>query len=155
LLRLRSVKVKGDASKPHKSKRKATSLRKEQDKFRVSLKDLGSFGSTDEINKSKRLTVLYLSLFLVWIIASAIAVTQGTRFIQVLVVPMGLCAGIFVGYAADYVKANIKDDKILLLIAFISSILIAFPITQIAYGLDNAIWIGTGVLVVLLLSQLL
>ena len=150
ILRLRSVKVKGDTSKPHKSKRKATSVRKEQDRFRISLKDLGSFGSTDEINKSKRLNVLYLCLFLVWIISSAIAVTQGTRFIQVLVVPMGLCAGIFVGYAADYVKANIKDDKILLLIAVISSILIAFPITQIAYGLDNALWIGTAVLAILL-----
>ena len=149
-LRLRSVKVKGDSSKPHKSKRKATSVRREQEKFRISLKDIGSFGSADEINKSKRLNVLYLCLFLVWIISSAIAVTQGTRFIQVLVVPMGLCAGIFVGYAVDYVKANIKDDKILLLIAVISSILIAFPITQIAYGLDNAIWIGTAVLALLL-----
>ncbi|MBR5502927.1 MAG: peptide transporter [Methanobrevibacter sp.] len=150
LFRLNSVKVKGDTSKPHKSKRKATSLRKEQDKFRVSLKDLGSFGSTDEINKSKRLTVLYLSLFLVWIIASAIAVTQGTRFIQVLVVPMGLCAGIFVGYAVDYVKNNVDNDKVLLLIAIVSSILIALPITQIAYGLDNAMTIGLVVLAILL-----
>ena len=85
LLRFRSVKVKGDTSKPHKSKRKATSLRKEQKTFSISLKDIGSFGSADEINKSKRVNVLYLSLFFVWILASAAAVTQGTRFIQVLV----------------------------------------------------------------------
>lgn len=154
LFRLRSVKIKGDTSKPHKSKRKATSVRKEQDKFRVSLKDIGSFGSTDEINKSKRLNVLYLSLFFVWIISSAIAVTQGTRFIQVLVVPMGICAGIFVGYAADYVKANVSDDRTLLLIAIVSSILIALPITQIVYGLENALTIGLIVLVILVAISL-
>ena len=149
LLRLRSVKIKGDSSKPHKSKRKATSVRKEQDRFRISLKDIGSFGSTDEINKSKRLNVLYLSLFLVWILASAAAVTQGTRFIQVLVVPMGICAGIFVGYAVDYVKANIDDDRTLFLIAIVCSFLIAFPITQIYYGLDNALMIGSIIFVAL------
>ena len=149
ILRLRSVKVKGDSSKPHKSKRKATSIRKEQDRFRISLGDIGSFGSTDEINKSKRLNVLYLSLFLVWILSSAAAVTQGTRFIQILVVPMGICAGIFVGYAVDYVKANIDDDKILFVIALVCSFLIAFPITQIYYGLDNALLIGSIVFVAL------
>lgn len=150
LFRLNSVKVKGDTAKPHKSKRKATSVRTEQKRFSVSLKDIGSFGSTDEINKSKRHTVLYLSLFFVWIVSSAIAVTQGTRFIQVLVVPMGICAGIFVGYAVDYVKNNVDNDKVLLLIAVIASILIALPITQIAYGLDNAMTIGLVVLVILL-----
>ena len=149
LLRLRSVKVKGDSSKPHKSKRKATSIRKEQDRFRISLKDIGSFGSTDEINKSKRLNVLYLSLFLVWILASAAAVTQGTRFIQVLVVPMGICAGIFVGYAVDYVKANIDDDRTLFLIAIVCSFLIAFPLSQIGYAIDNAVLIGSIVFVAL------
>ncbi len=149
LLRLRSVKIKTDLSKPHKSKRQATSVRKEQEKFRISLKDIGSFGSNDEINKSKRLNVLYLCLFLVWILASAAAVTQGTRFIQVLVVPMGICAGIFVGYAVDYVKSNVDDDKVLLLIALVSAFLIAFPITQIVYGLDNARIIGIAVFIVL------
>ena len=150
-LRLRSVKVKGDTSKPHKSKRTSTSLRTEQKRYRVSLKDIGSFGSADEINKSKRLNLLYLSLFLVWIISSAIAVTQGTRFIQVLVVPMGICAGIFVGYAVDYVKNNVKDDKVLLFIAIVSAFLIAFPITQIAYGLENAQMIGSIVFIALVI----
>lgn len=149
LFRLRSVKIRDDPSKPHKSKRQATSVRKEQERFRISLKDIGSFGSSDEINKSKRFNVLYLSLFFVWILASAAAVTQGTRFIQVLVVPMGICAGIFVGYAADYVKSNVDDDKVLLLLAIVSAFLIAFPITQIAYGLENARTIGIVVFVVL------
>ena len=149
LLRLRSVKIRGDSSKPHKSKRQATSVRKEKDRFRISLKDIGSFGSTDEINKSKRLNVLYLSLFLVWILSSAAAVTQGTRFIQVLVVPMGICAGIFVGYAVDYVKANIDDDRTLFLIAIVCSFLIAFPISQIGYAVDNALLIGSIVFVAL------
>ena len=149
VIRLRSVKVRGDYSKPPKAKRTSTSLRKEQEKFRISLSDLGSFGSADEINRSKRLNVFYLCLFVVWILASAAAVTQGTRFIQVLVVPMGICAGIFVGYAADYVKSNIKDDKVLFLIAIVCSFLIAFPITQIAYGLNEALKVGSVIFVIL------
>ena len=60
---------------------------------------------------------------------------------------MGICAGIFVGYAVDYVKANIDDDRTLFLIAIVCSFLIAFPISQIGYAVDNALMIGSIVFV--------
>lgn len=149
LWRLRSVKIKGDTSKPHKSKRKSTAVRTEENRFKISLKDVGAFGSTDEINKSKRLNVLYLSLFFVWIIASLVAVSRGTRFIQVLVIPMGMCAGIFVGYAADYIKSNINKERLLMVIAFCCAFLIAFPITQLGSTLSNCVVIGVAVFLIL------
>jgi dolichyl-diphosphooligosaccharide--protein glycosyltransferase len=62
---------------------------------------------------------------------------------------MGICAGIFVGYAVDYVKANIDDDRTLFLIAIVCSFLIAFPISQIGYAVDNALMIGSIVFVAL------
>lgn len=143
LWRLKSVRVKGSYKKPPKDKRKATALRKEEDRFHLALKDVGSFGSTDEINQSKRQTVLYLSVLFVWIIASAIAVTKGTRFIQVLVIPMGICAGIFVGYAVDYVKAKVDKDRTLMILAVICSALVSFPITQLGSNvLPNCISYG-------------
>ena len=39
VLRLNSVKVKGDTRKPHKSKRKATAVRSEQNRFRIIQKE--------------------------------------------------------------------------------------------------------------------
>ena len=148
-VRLNSVKIDGDSKKPPKSKRKSTSVRTEESRFRVLVKDIGTFGSDDEINKSKRFNILYLSLFFVWIVSSLIAVSQGTRFIQVLVIPMGLCAGIFVGYAVDYIKSNIDNERVLMVIAFCCSFLIAFPIANLSPALENSRMIGIIVFIVL------
>ena len=136
--------------KPPKNKRKSSAVRKEQDMFRVSLRNIGTFGSNDEINKSRRTTLLYFSLFFVWIISCLIAVSQGTRFIQTLVIPIGILGGVFAGYLGDYVKSNINDKRILLLIAILASALIAFPITQI-YDviLPNGIYIGVALFIIL------
>lgn len=138
--------------KPPKGKRKSAAVRKEEDMFRVSLRDVGAFGSSDEINKSKRNTLLYFCLFFVWIIASLAAVSQGTRFIQVLVIPIGILGGVFVGYAADYIKSNVDDKRILLALAIIASALIAFPITQIYdFILPKGLLIGVALFVVLVI----
>ncbi len=150
--KLKSISVYKN-KKPPKGKRKPAALKREEDIFHLSFKDIGSFGSTDAINKSKRNTLLYFSLFFVWIIASLLAVSQGTRFIQVLVIPMGILSGIFAGYAADYVKANINNKKVLLTIAIISSILIAFPITQLSDM--NSVLIGVVLFVILAIISLI
>lgn len=148
-IRLNSVKVNDGTKKPQKSKRKSTSVRTEQNRFRILFKDLGSFGSMDEIHESQRLDILYLSLFFVWIVSSLIAVSQGTRFIQVLVVPMGLCAGIFVGYATDYIKSNVDKERTLMIIAFCCSFLIAFPITNLSPAVENCQMIAIVVFIIL------
>lgn len=142
--------------KPPKGKRKSAAVRKEEDMFRVSLKNVGSFGSNDEINKSKRNTLLYFCLFFVWIIASLAAVSQGTRFIQVLVIPIGLLGGIFVGYTADYIKSNVDNKRVLLALAILSSALIAFPITQIYdFILPKRVLIGVALFIVLVVISVI
>ena len=136
--------------KPHKSQRKAAARRKEENMYRVSLKNIGSFGSNNEIYSDRRTLLLYFSLFFVWVIACLIAVSQGTRFIQALVIPLGLLGGIFVGFVVDYVKSNVKDTKVLLGIAIICSALIAFPITQLYdFIAPNAIIIGLALFIIL------
>ena len=69
--------------------------------------------------------------------------------IQTLVIPMGLCTGIFVGYAVDYVRAKIDDERVLVIIAFCSAFLIAFPITQLTYVNSNAVTYGIIVFIAL------
>ena len=112
-------------------------------------KRIYSVSGDDEIKKSKRLNAFYLSLFVVWIVSSLIAVSKGTRFIQVLVIPMGLCAGIFVGYAVDYIKSNVDNERTLMIIAFCCSFLIAFPIANLSPALENSRMIGIVVFLVL------
>ena len=148
-LRLNPVKITENSKKPHKSKRKSTSVRSEQKRFGILFKNDNVFGSDEEIKKSKRLNAFYLSLFVVWIVSSLIAVSQGTRFIQVLVIPMGLCAGIFVGYAVDYIKSNVDKERTLMIIAFCCSFLIAFPIANLSPALENSRMIGIVVFLVL------
>lgn len=147
--RLNAPKANDSSKKPHKSKRKSTSVRTEQNRFRILFKNSDNLGSGDEIRKNKRLNLLYLSLFVVWIVSSLLAVSQGTRFIQVLVIPMGLCAGIFVGYAVDYVKANIDNERTLMIIAFCCSFLIAFPIANMSPALENCQIVAIAVFIIL------
>lgn len=151
-LKLRNI-PKDPSRKPPKGQRKSTSLKKEADMF--SFKDVGSFGSNAEIANNKRTVLLYSSLFIVWIVACLVAVSQGTRFIQTLVIPIGLLAGVFVGYAGDYVKSNIDDKKMLFAIAFFASALVAFPITQlINVKLPNPMFLGIAIFAILLAISL-
>ncbi|KZX13932.1 STT3 domain-containing protein [Methanobrevibacter oralis] len=139
--KLRNVKVKSDDltyKKPHKSKR-LSSAKKLDDKrkFKLSLNDLNDFGSVDEMINTKRLTVLYASLFLVWTLITILAVSRGSRFITTLVLPFALMTGIFVGYATDYIKNKLDSDKWLMFLVFLTGFLTAIPLTQInnTYGI--------------------
>ena len=79
-------------------------------KFKLSLADL-KFGGENEILASKRLTVLYATLFVVWVVVTALAVSRGSRFITTIVLPFGFLAGVFVGFACDYIKNRLDNDK--------------------------------------------
>ncbi|MBX7077323.1 MAG: peptide transporter, partial [Methanobacteriaceae archaeon] len=117
--------------KPSKNRRKTAAQRKdENNRFNLALKDLTSLGSVEDINKNKLLTLLYFTVFMVWTIATIIAVTQGTRFIMALMIPLGILVGIFVGYAVDYVKAKVEDERRLLLICLICAFLVSFPVVM-------------------------
>ncbi|AMD16758.1 peptide transporter [Methanobrevibacter sp. YE315] len=123
------------SKKPHKSKRESSS-KKLDDKFKFNLDLSGvKFSSIDEILSDKRLTILYASLFVVWVIGTALAVTRGSRFITTLALPFALLTGIFVGFAIDYIKNKLTDDRWLLVIIALAAFLTAVPLSKI-----NLVW---------------
>ena len=133
-LKFRKGKVKapaGTTKKPPKGKRKASATKLDDDlKSKLNISNM-DFGSSNDILASKHLTVLYATLFLVWVVITALAVSRGSRFITTIVLPFGLMAGIFVGFAIDYFKNRLDNDKWIVAILFILGFLAAIPLTQI------------------------
>ena len=105
-------------------------------KFKLSLADL-KFGGENEILASKRLTVLYATLFVVWVVVTALAVSRGSRFITTIVLPFGFLAGVFVGFACDYIKNRLDNDKWLVVAIAFCAFLAAVPLATInnIYGI--------------------
>ncbi len=140
----RVLKLRGDKSpvnstnsKPHKSQR-ISSAKKLDDELKAGI-SIGNFNldTINELLSNKRLTVLYASLFVVWVVIAALAVTRGSRFITTIVLPFGLMAGIFVGIAMDYIKNKLNDDRLLLAIIFFAGAFAAIPLATIntMYGI--------------------
>ena len=105
-------------------------------KFKLSLADL-KFGGDNDILSNKRLTVLYATLFVVWVVVTALAVTRGSRFITTIVLPFGLLAGVFVGYACDYIKNRMDNDKWITVAVLLCAFLVAVPLATLnpMYGI--------------------
>ncbi|MBQ9026304.1 MAG: peptide transporter [Methanobrevibacter sp.] len=120
-------------SKPSKADRVSASKKIDDGrKFKLSLGELNSFGETqDEIAQTKRLTILYACLFVVWTLVTILAVTRGSRFITTIVLPFALMTGIFIGYATDYIKNKLNNDNWLAFIVVLAGALAAYPLTQI------------------------
>ena len=119
------------SKKPLKSQR-TSSAKKIDDGFKLKLNVSNfEFGSTGELLSDKRLTILYGTLFIVWVVVTALAVSRGSRFITTIVLPFGLMAGIFVGFATDYVKNKLDDDKWTLAIVFLCAFLAGVPLATI------------------------
>lgn len=128
MLRLRGGSViSNESAKPHKSERLAASKR--LDNSRKLKIDLSKFNleHVSDILSDKKLTILYGTLFVVWIVLTALAVTRGSRFITTIVLPFALLTGIFVGIAIEYIKTKINDDRILLAVTVIAAIFVAVP----------------------------
>ena len=136
--KFRSVgKTVKQVGKPGKGERVAAAKKLDDDrKFKFDLTDL-KFGGSDEILSDKKLTVLYATLFVVWIVITALAVTRGSRFITTIVLPFGLLAGMFISYATDYIKNRLNNDKILVVIGVFCAFLAAVPLATIntMYGI--------------------
>ena len=135
-LRKTEVKTKQEIikkpKKPKKSKRTSAS-KKIYDKFnfKLPLREVEEFSSKDELQKSRRITLMYTTLFIVWTLVSIFAVTRGSRFITTLVLPFGIMAGIFVGYAVNYLKENKIKDHWLMGIIVLCALLGGYPIVAI------------------------
>lgn len=129
LWNLRSIRTGNNNKKPPKNQRKAISkLNNDKEGKAFIESSLGSLNTRDQLNKIKRETLFYLILFVVWIGLSALAVSQGSRFILTLVVPLSLATGIFVGYAVMYIKNKVDKDRTLIIISIIGAFLVAYPI---------------------------
>ena len=136
--KLRSVNSPKKESKSNKANRVSPSAKLDnQRKFKLSLSDFNKFGNTGDLYKTKRLSVLYTTLFVVWVVVTMAAVSMGSRFTTTIVLPFAFLTGIFIGYMMDYVKNNLNNDKLLVAIIIIAGLLAAFPLTQInlIYGL--------------------
>ena len=131
--KLRNTKVKTsiEDKKPHKSKR-LSSAKKLDDERKLKL-NIGKFdfGSTDELLSTKRLIILYASLFLVWVVITALAVSRGSRFITTIVLPFGLMTGIFTGYAMDYIKNKVDNDKWIVALIVLAAVFAAIPLATV------------------------
>ena len=136
--KLRSVNSPKKETRSNKGNRVSASAKLDnQHKLKLSLGDFKAFGDSDDLYKTKRITVLYTTLFLVWVIVTVSAVTMGSRFTTTIVLPFAFLTGIFIGYMMDYVKANLNNDKLLIAVIVIAALLAAYPLTQVAlyYGL--------------------
>jgi len=139
-LKFRTLKVKNadtTTKKPPKGKRTSSAKKIDDDrKFKLNIGDF-NFGSTDELLASKRTTILYTTLFVVWVVVTALAVSRGSRFITTIVLPFGLMAGVFLGFAGDYIKNKLNNDKLIVAAFFITGFLAAIPLAQInsIYGI--------------------
>ncbi len=129
--KFRKVTQKPADEKPQKGKRLSAAEKLDNSrKFKVSLTDL-KFGGDNTILADKRLTVLYATLFVVWVVVTALAVSRGSRFITTIVLPFALLAGIFVGYACDYIKNRLTNDKLLIIAVLFCGFLAAVPLAAI------------------------
>ena len=135
--KFRNVRQKPVDAKPQKGKRLSAAEKLDNSrKFKLSLADL-KFGGDNPILANKRLTVLYATLFVVWVVVTALAVSRGSRFITTIVLPFAFLAGIFVGYACDYIKNRLNNDKWLIAAILFCGFLAAVPLATIntVYGI--------------------
>ena len=130
-LRKTKVKTQSTSAKPHKSKR-LSSAKKLDDERKLKI-NLGNFdfGSAEELLSSRRTTVLYACLFVVWVAITAVAVSRGSRFITTIVLPFGIMAGIFTGFAMNYVKNKLDNDKLLIVVIFVAAAFAGVPLSVI------------------------
>ena len=129
--KFRSADMAVDNSKPQKGRRLSAAKKLDNDrKFQFSMADL-KFGGDNPILADKRLTVLYATLFVVWVVVTALAATRGSRFITTLVLPFAFLTGIFVGFACDYIKSRLDNDKWIVVAVIFCAVFAAVPLATI------------------------
>jgi len=113
---LRIKKDKGKAkNKTPKKDRKSKRGRKSRRKNEVSKETVQEKENLVErgITPKMRSDYLYYAiLFSVWLAITAYAFTKGVRFVEAFSLPITLCAGIFVGFIADYLRRPDKKSKL-------------------------------------------
>ena len=139
--KFRNVRQKPADAKPQKGKRLSAAEKLDNSrKFKLSYADL-KFGGDNPILSDKRLTVLYTTLFVVWVVVTALAVMRGSRFITTIVLPFAFLTGIFVGFACDYIKTKLDNDKWLIAAIIFCAFLAAVPLVTVNMILGIAVFV--------------
>jgi Uncharacterized membrane protein, required for N-linked glycosylation len=101
-------------------------------------------GLDDIIPPEKRANYLYYGvLFSVWLLITAYAFTKGVRFVEAFSLPIALCAGIFVGFIADYLKTQIEKPLYHTIAMVLILVLVCFAPVSSANTISNSVIPGT------------
>jgi len=87
--------------------------------------------------------VYYVVLFTVWLGGTAYLLTNGIRFVESFSLPLLLCAGIFVGIIAEYLKTQIKTPSYHVIAMALVLILASYGPVGLAYSTANSVVPGT------------
>jgi dolichyl-diphosphooligosaccharide--protein glycosyltransferase len=96
-----------------------------------------------QIIKERKIYLLYIVLFAVWLLLTAYTVTKGSRFIEGFSIPIGLAAGLSVGLIVPYVSKHIKDVKYCAIAMLVIVALVSAPSVYSAYAISNSVVPGT------------
>ena len=144
-LRIKKAKGKGKGKPPKKDrkpKRERKSRRRRKEPKEVVQEEQTKVESvqTPEM-RSKYL--YYAIMFSIWLLITAYAFTKGVRFVEAFSLPISLCAGIFVGFIADYLKGQIKNANYhVIAMAIIIAVVCFMPLSS-ANTLANSVVPGT------------
>ena len=143
---LRVKKAKGKtktktkvSKKERKAKRKSRRRKEVPQEIKPEQTELGNI-----IPPEKRGNFLYYAiLFSVWLLITAYAFTKGVRFVEAFSLPIALCAGIFVGFLADYLKTQIERPLFHTIAMALILILVCFGPVSSANTISNSVIPGT------------
>lgn len=138
-----NTKAVSEDNKPKKSKRYKSKRRKAKQEAKK-VEDAERYIIPELTASEKRNYVLYAILLVIWMLATAYALTKGIRFVEVFILPVALGAGIFVGLIYEYVKHYIRAPSYRTLAMII--LVIAAAITPISgsYAIAEGVTPGTN-----------
>ncbi len=147
-LRIKKSKGKGakGKTKPAKKERKPRRGRKSRKRRQETAKETAKKDEIIEtrLTPEKRNEYLYYGiLFSVWLLITAYAFTKGVRFVEAFSLPISLCAGIFVGFLADYLKNYIKEPNYHVIAMAVVIILVCYVPVSSANTVANSVVPGT------------
>ena len=88
-------------------------------------------------------SLYYGVLFSIWLVLTTYLFTNGVRFVEAFALPLSLCAGIFVGFIADYFRSQIKNPNYHAIAMALVLVLVCYAPVSIAYTTANSVVPGT------------
>ncbi|MEN4017356.1 MAG: STT3 domain-containing protein [Methanobacterium sp.] len=95
------------------------------------------------VMEKRKIYLLYIVLFSVWILLTAYTVTKGSRFIQGFSIPMGLAAGLFIGLIVPNISKYVKNAKYCAVVMLVIIAVFSGPSLYGAYQISNNVVPGT------------